>query len=148
MDPLSIATAVGGTSKAALALSTTLYAFVEATKNIDQSVKSLYDEVNSLTRTLDAIGGSIASPSLAVGDEASQNPELWQSVEGSLADCRNTIEKLNASLSGIKNSGSNVASQMLRTFKLNFKEDELRKLKAEIQTHNTALQLALQMINV
>jgi hypothetical protein len=51
-------------------------------------------------------------------------------------------------LQGVKQPGSNVATQALRTFKLNWKEDQIRNLRSQIQSHNTALQLALQMINV
>lgn len=59
MDPLSIIASVSAASRVALSLSTTLFGFVQATRNVDQSVRGLYDEVTGLNTVLDAIGNSV-----------------------------------------------------------------------------------------
>lgn len=148
MDPISIIVSATAVSKAAFALSTTLYTFVEATRNGAQSVQSLYDEVAALTRTLDAMSGSLNRLPTATLEEGNANYELWKSVKSSLTECLNTVEQFHSALSGLHNSGSNLASQTLRAFKLNFKEPRLNIRRTQVQTHNTALQLGLQMINV
>jgi hypothetical protein len=48
MDPLSILASASAASRVALALSTTLFTFVQATRNVDQSVRGLYDEITGL----------------------------------------------------------------------------------------------------
>jgi hypothetical protein len=59
MEPISILASVSAASRAALALSTTIFGFVQATRNVDQTVRVLYDEVTGLNRTLDAISSSV-----------------------------------------------------------------------------------------
>jgi hypothetical protein len=148
MEPVSILTSVSAASRAALALSTALFTFVQATRNVDQSVRALYDEVTGLNRTLDAISSCLENASIQESVHTEQNKELWKSVTASLGDCRVTVDSMCQTLQGVKKRGSNVAAQALRTFKLNWKEDQIGTLRSQIQSHNTALQLALQMINV
>jgi Fungal N-terminal domain of STAND proteins len=148
MEPVSILTSVSAASRAALALSTALFTFVQATRNINQSVRALYDEVTGLNRTLDAISSCLENASIQESIHTDQNKDLWTSVMASLGDCRVTVDNMCQTLQGVKQPGSNVAAQALRTFKLNWKEDQIRTLRSQIQSHNTALQLALQMINV
>jgi hypothetical protein len=148
MEPVSILASVSAASGAALALSTALFTFVQATRNVDQSVRSLYDEVTGLNRTLDAISSCLENARIQESVHTEQNKKLWKSVTASLGGCRVTVDSLCQTLQGVKKPGSNVATQTLRTFKLNWKEDHIRNLRSQIQSHNTALQLALQMINV
>jgi hypothetical protein len=148
MEPVSILTSVSAASRAALALSTALFTFVQATRNVDQSVRALYDEVTGLNRTLDALSSGLENASIQESIHTEQNTNLWTSVIASLGDCRVTVDSMCQTLQGIKQPGSNLAAQALRTFKLNWKEDQIRTLRSQIQSHNTALQLALQMISV
>jgi uncharacterized protein YukE len=148
MDPISILTSVSAASRLTLALSTTLFTFVQATRNVDQSVRALYDEVKGLILTLDAIGSSIKASNIGKGKQPEQNPELWKRVAASLDHCRGTVESMGKSLDSIKKSSSNFAGQALRAFKLNWKEDQINTSRSQIHSHNSALQLALQMINV
>jgi hypothetical protein len=148
MDPVSILTSVSAASRVALALSTTLFVFVQATRDVDQSVRALYDEVTGLTLTIDAISSSLKSTDIGKGKQPEQNQGLWQSVIASLDHCRSAVRKMCQTLQGIKKSSSTVAGQALRVFKLNWKQDQIKTLRSQIQTHNTALQLALQMINL
>jgi hypothetical protein len=92
MEPVSILTSVSAASRAALALSTALFTFVQATRNVDQSVRFLYDEVTGLNRTLDAISSCLENASIQKSVHTEQNKELWKSVTASLGDCRVTVE--------------------------------------------------------
>lgn len=148
MEPISILTSVSGASRAALALSTTLFSFVQATRNIDQNVRSLYDEVTGLSRTIDAISSSLRTADIETPKQTQRNHDLWRSVDASLGDCRVVLDSMHKTLQSVKKTGSNVAAQMLRAFKLNWKEDEIKTLRSQIQSQNAALQLALQAINV
>jgi hypothetical protein len=148
MNPISILSSVSAASRVTLALSTTLFTFVQATRDVNHSVRALYDEVTSLIGTLDAISSSIKTTDTGKGKQPEQNPELWRSVITSLDHCRGSVDNMYKTLQGVQKPSSNIAGQALRAFKLNWKDDQIRTLRSQIQTHNTALQLALQMINV
>jgi len=140
MEPISILTSVSGASRAALALSTTLFSFVQATRNIDQNVRSLYNEVTGLSRTIDAISSSLRTADIETPKQTQRNHGLWRSVDASLGDCRVVLDSMHKTLQSVKKTGSNVAAQMLRAFKLNWKEDEIKTLRSQIQSQNAALQ--------
>jgi hypothetical protein len=113
MDPVTIITSVSAISKAAVAVSTTLFTFIDATQNVDQSVQGIYDEITDLNRTLNAVSHTLESSHVAIGTSSTnwQNSSLWIAVIGALDDCRVTVEKFEASLRGLENKGSNVAAQ-------------------------------------
>jgi hypothetical protein len=140
MEPTSILTSVSGASRAALALSTTLFRFVRATSNVDQHVRSLYDEVTGLNRTIEAISSSLRTAGIETPKQIQRDHGLWRSVDASLGDCRVALDSMHKTLQGVKQTGSNVAAQMLRVFKLNWKEDEIKTLRSQIQSQNAALQ--------
>jgi hypothetical protein len=148
MDPVSILASVSATSRVTLALSTTLFAFVQATRNIDRSVRSLYDEVTGLNSVLDGILSSVEAASFGRGKQPEGDPALWQSVVTSLNHCCATVGNMHLTIRELQKPSSNVVGQALRVIKMNWNEDRIRTLRSQIQTHNSALQLALQMITV
>jgi hypothetical protein len=150
MDPVTIITSVSAISKAAVGISTTLSTFIDATQNVDQSIQAIYDGITALNRTLNAIRSTLESSHVAIGASSTQEQDsgLWAAVVEALDDCRVTVEKFKASLTGLEHKGSNDAVQALRAFKLQHREEELKTFRAQVQTHNTALQLVLQMINM
>lgn len=151
MDPVSIISVACGVSKVAYQVSVTLYTFVNATKNVDQSVNSLYAEVNGLNRVLDAIASSLENPVIKSVNAADQHTsELLNSIDGALKDCRHTVETLADILKGVteKNKSRNPFKQSARQIKLNIREDEIKNLRSQTHTHNMNLQMALQTINL
>src|SRR4051794_12103783 len=115
MDPVSILTIVGSASKAATSLTTTLFAFVDATRNIDLSVQALYDEAKSITGSLAAINGALVNTSRDARMHEAGTTELWDSVKEPIRQCQATIDELNRSLSSIRNQGPNAVAQAYRT---------------------------------
>ena len=151
MDPVSIISIACGVSKVAYQVSVTLYTFVNATKNVDQSVKLLCAEVDGLNRVLDAITSSLANPLIKSVSAADQHTsELLNSIDGALNDCRHTVEALADILKGVteKNKSRNPFKQSARQIKLNIREDDIKNLRSQIHTHNMNLQMALQTINL
>jgi hypothetical protein len=51
MDPLTILTSVGTASKIISSVSTVLYKFIQATKQADKTVETLFGEVGTLGRS-------------------------------------------------------------------------------------------------
>ena len=66
----------------------------------------------------------------------------------SLDNCRDAIDLMAKTQQGVKKPGSNIASRALRVFKVNWKEEEIKTLRPQIQSHTGVLQLALQMITM
>jgi len=140
MEPISILTSVSAASRAALTLSTTIVTFVQATRNVDQNVRGLYDEVTGLNRTLDAMSNSLRTANIDTQGQIQHNHELWTSVVASLSDCSRALDTMRQALQSVRQNGSNVAAQALRVFRLNWKEDQIKASRSQIQSHNTALQ--------
>jgi hypothetical protein len=55
MDPVTILTSAGTASRIISTVSTTLYKFIQDTKQVDQTVDALFREVGTLQRSIDAI---------------------------------------------------------------------------------------------
>jgi hypothetical protein len=148
MNPTSILASVSAASRGALALSTTLFAFIQATRDIDHSVRSLYVEITGLNSVLDSIRSSVEAVSISRRKQPEGDPALWQSVVTSLDHCCETVGRMHVTMKDFKKPSSNVVGQALRVIKMNWNEDQIRTLRSQIQAHNSALQLALQMITV
>lgn len=136
MDPVSILTTVSAVSRTALALSSTLYTFVQATKGVDGTVRSLYDEVTGLNFTLDAILGIAKSTEIDKTRDNEQSLKLWSTVTKSLVGCRETVDKLHETLRGLDRESSSVARQAIRTLKLNWKTDQINALRSHLHSHS------------
>ena len=154
MDPLSIIAFAGSVTTIVYQVSTTLCTFVQATKVVDQTVQSLCAEVDGISRMLDGITASLKSPSLATARLVTQNDDnndLWDTVLGSLIDCRGTLERLDKALECLRekpSSGSSWLKQSNRQLKLNLQDGDIRTYRSQLHTHNMTLQITLQMINV
>lgn len=151
MDPLSVAASVTALGTMVLQLSSSLYVFVDATRKVDNTVNALYAEVNGLIQILNTIGAVLRTPTLAAQGASGTTDDtrgLWQAVYGSLTDCRDAVENLEKTLQSVKMKGQNVVQQMIRQFRLTLKEDDINALRSQFKTHNMALQIALQTINL
>ena len=154
MDPLSIIAFAGSVTNVVYQVSTTLYTFIKATKVVDQTVQSLCAEVDGISRMLDGISASLKNPLLTTARLAAQhdeNNDLWNTVLGSLINCQGTLERLDKALEAIRDKPSNGPSwlkQSGRQLKLNLQEDDIRRFRSQLHTHNMTLQITLQMINV
>jgi hypothetical protein len=93
MDPVTIITSVSAISKAVVGTPTTLFTFIDATQDVDQSVQAIYDEITTLNRTLNAARSSLESFQLAIDTSSTQELKsgLWAAVVGALDDSRVTV---------------------------------------------------------
>jgi hypothetical protein len=154
MDPVSILStigAVGAVANSVCTLAFQLYTFIEETKNVDQAVADLVEEVSALNSTLEAVRLGLQSD-LVKGAEKRANSEdsrlLWESIQGSLDNCQATIDKLGKAIVDVRPEGKNFAKQAVRRIKLNLKESEMSAFRTQIKTHTNALHMALLMVNL
>lgn len=91
----SCVSAIASISKTVSSASTTLYAFVNETRNVDQTVKDLATEVNALSRALTEVEAVIKGPIVVAAEKhgsEDDNKQLWQTLYGSLEDCQITAD--------------------------------------------------------
>ena len=149
MDPLSIISAVVTGGKTLFAVTESVLTFVDEVRTVNQSIQGIYDQVDSLCRTINAINRSLASSSLSSAVPGSQETSaLWPPVLKSLQDCELTIHQLYDSLKGLKRQNSGVAARTVMAIKFARSDREIQVLKGRIQAHHSSLQLALQTITV
>lgn len=154
MDPVSILStigAVGAVANGACTLAFQLYTFIEDTKNVNQAVTDLAEEVNSLNSILEAVKLGLESDPVKLAEKSADSDDsqlLWESIQGSLNDCQATIERLERSIVDVRAESKNFAKQAVRRIKLNLKDNEIATFRTQIRTHINALQMALLMVNL
>jgi hypothetical protein len=154
MDPVSILStigAVGAVANSVCALAFQLYTFIEETKNVDQAVADLVEEVSGLNSTLEAVRLGLQSDLVKDTDKRANSEDsrlLWESIQGSLDNCQATIDKLGNAIVNVRPEGKNFAKQAVRRIKLNLKDSEISAFRTQIKTHTNALHMALLMVNI
>ncbi|KAL9114410.1 MAG: hypothetical protein Q9227_001491 [Pyrenula ochraceoflavens] len=150
-DPFSIIGFVSAAVKLSFDTGTTLYRFIQATQDVDQTVRDLYSEIIGVAKSLKSLEGALDTTAVRaipsqIGDKKTQ--DLWISVKSSVADCTRTVHHLHRKLVDCRPEGGNLLQQWIRQFKLNLKSDDIATLRAQLQTHKTTLHTSLLMIDV
>ncbi|KAF4626348.1 hypothetical protein G7Y89_g11809 [Cudoniella acicularis] len=141
MDPLSIISVVVTSAKTLSAVTRSVLTFIDGVRTINQSINGIYDELDSLCRTIEAINGGLATPALTNAIGGSQETGgLWPVVLKSLQDCDLTIHELYDCLQGFNRQSSNVAARTVIAIRFNRTERQAQVLKNRVFTHNTSLQ--------
>ena len=123
-----------------------LYTFVEDYKMVDRNITDLLVEIKSLSGVADAIRQSWQQNIIDVA-QVQSGGNVWASVEETLEDCKNTLKKLEEALKDVERSGF-LPRGLLRTIRLNLKMKDILLFKQQFHTYSSAMQSALQMINV
>ena len=133
-----------------LGLAGSLYVY-QLSKEVDESVKDLHNEVQSLVVVLEAIDHALKQPIVTETREyTSLASGVWSSVNHAINDSQHTVKALGAILQGLRatDKASNSFRKVLKQIKLKFNASDISSVKGRIHTHNTSLQLALQMLSV
>lgn len=151
MDPASIAGLLLQVSQLALQSGTALYQFVTDAKNVNGHIEGLRQELLSLAHACDLVHGqlqSLAKHYRFCAEDDAEGASVWSSIENKLASCNTTLRTLERALAGFSHAGSNFVTQGLRQFKLNLKQDEIIAMKGQIQSHTSALQVCLLVMDM
>ncbi|OCK76734.1 hypothetical protein K432DRAFT_445813 [Lepidopterella palustris CBS 459.81] len=149
MDPLSIAAGSAGLAGFCFKISAFLYNFVDDTRNVDRNVSDLISEIRSLSQVLHTINKSLEDNTLVALSR--NNEHLWVNVDSSLQDCKNTLEILYQMLKDLEDGGASglgVLRKPVKQVRLNMKTKDILFFKQQVHSHYSAMQLALQTINV
>ncbi|MCJ1384831.1 hypothetical protein MMC17_007949 [Xylographa soralifera] len=153
MDPVSILTITQIACTISFQVLSTLYAFVNDVKDLDERLRGFTDEVEGLRRILVAITTSLNDPQLRLAEISTGkygNKDMWEAIHGSVEDCRLYLEKLRSELSGIrkKKGEGNILRQAVRALELRLNKDDINNLRSQVRSHQLGLNTALQMLNV
>lgn len=132
-------------------MSSTIYTFVDDSRNVDTNISDLLQEIVGLSNVLEAIGQSWSQNPTIISAQAQSDGNLWLCVQTSLDDCKGTLEKLDKRLDDIqKNSrfGRGFLRRPTKAIKMNMHMKEIVAYKQRVHWHNSAMQSALQMIHV
>ncbi len=152
MDPLSIAASAAGLATGCTKVVATLYTWIDDTIAVDVNVASLCDEIKALGRVLESISSASTSAPRPVMAEIDPDGSLWAAVKATLGDINNTLAKVNQLLDEVRNSSGVFSRGFLRKptkqIKFGLRSKEIATYKDRVQSYNTAMTSALQMINV
>ncbi|KAH6848057.1 hypothetical protein B0I37DRAFT_156498 [Chaetomium sp. MPI-CAGE-AT-0009] len=152
MDPLSIAASAAGLATACTKIVTTLYTWIDDTIAVDENVAGLSDEIKALARVLESISSASTLTLRPVMAEIDPDGSLWAVVKATLGDINNTLAKLAQLLDEVQTSSRVFSRGFLRKptkqIKFGFRSKEITTYKVRVQSYNTAVTSALQMINV
>jgi hypothetical protein len=134
-----------------LQLAGVIFTIVEDTRTVDSSVSDLLQEILGLSRVSEAISQTWTQNPSIVDAETTSNGCLWVSVKASIEDCKKTIRKLDTKLEEVDTVGflgRGLFKNPTKLIRLNMKMKDILQFKQQVHSHNNAMQIALQMIDV
>jgi len=132
-------------------LSASLYSFIDDARSVDTTVTGLCDELLGLSRVLDAISKSWKQNTLITIAQTDPDGDLWVSVKSSLDDCKSTLEKFKQKLDEVNGNsflGRGFLRRPTKQIKLNMMMTAITAFRNQVNSYNSGMQSALQMINV
>jgi hypothetical protein len=151
MDPISIGTAAAGLVRICVKLSGQLFTFVNRVRTVDESIKTLQFEIDSLSSALSSIKLSFDDPLLVeaiVNTQARHERRHWQNVRQSLDHCLNTLTRLERILDDVESCEGQFLVSTRRRVRMDMRSAEMVLLKEQIASCRRTLQLSLQLITV
>lgn len=147
MDPATIIGTAFAISKVVYSCSTTLYTFAKDVEHQDGHITGLYGEVEGLRKCLESIAKTLQSPSVKRYDQL----PLWEDVGDGLGECQKTVLAFHKKLETIRPASPERVGKFkacVAQLKLNFSDEDIKSLRAQVHSHSLAMQMILQMINV
>ena len=151
MDPASIAGLLLQVSQLALQSGTALYQFIGDAKNAKGHIANLQHELFSLDHACKLVRSQLESLAKHYRfgvDDGEEGVSVWSSIENKMKSCNATLRTLDRALEGFHRGGSNFLTQGMRQLKLNLKQDQIIAMKGQIQSHTSALQVCLMVMDM
>lgn len=151
MDPVSIATAAATAATALYTVSNILSTFVSDAKSVDDTLRTIRKDVDSLLGILKTIKSVLTAPSNQTAFEAEEvYGNLWEAIHASVKDCCDTAASIQDILATIKSGTSLQAfvAKSIRQVRFLKKKSDIDKMQLRVTSHKTNLQLSLQTMNM
>lgn len=153
MDPLTILSTSAALVTTCVRLSDYIYTLVDKTLTVDNAVRVLGVEIESLSHVLRAIRTSFGDQLLAktaLSAHTGYELQHWENVSRSMRDCQETLERLERVV-GKLNKGDKLNGFLRRPkkmIKMSMKTETIAVLKQEIACYRQTMHLSLQLISV
>jgi len=154
MDPITIVSTSAALAVTCVKLSGYIYTIVDKVRTVDNAVRVLGVEIESLSHVLRAISTKFDDQSLAkaaLSTQTGHEVQHWENVRRSMGDCKETLARLERVFEKL-NKGDSLSGFLWRpskkTIKFNMKAETISLLKQEIECYRQTMQLSLQLISV
>ena len=146
MEPISI---INGSAHLGN-LCVQIYTLIRDAQNVDDKVRRLGEEVNSLSHVLGSIKVSFSDQASAnSASTISTGYEIahWRNVDRSFSNCERTLERFRALLVTIRTGGGQFRRPRM-LLRLNMNDREIGTLRHELAAFTQTMQLSLNLISV
>lgn len=149
MDPLSIIGTSLALATAVTQVTTTLSSFISAAKHVDDSVRNLYAELDSLQHILLSISAALKHPALASLRATADRDErkVWSSISRALRNCKTCVDGISRDLLTVTRK-SKMNGKIVKQIRLNKVDSEIKEFRSQSHSHVLHLSVALQSVNV
>ncbi len=152
MEPIVVISLVASATSLTKVLTSgadALYGFMRASKVVDHTLESLYNETRSLTRTLSAIDVALSQPAvLRSKDVVEDHCALWENLKDAIDECGRTAERMIEALQGVRTRRAGFFGNQVKQYKLKLRDEDIARLRAQMGTHGQALSMCLSTINL
>ena len=151
MDPLLISTSALAIAGVCLKIVQKIHTFHHDLANIDQELKSLADEVESLQGVCNMIKDTFSSPS-PPGNNVDGSPDpLWKELCKNMANCDQVVSRLATiieNVCGVSNSSisHNLSDRYGKVSRRKRYSDELRRCRTQLDTYSKGLHLLFSYV--
>ena len=145
IDPITIATAASGLATAC----GKLFTLINNLFLVDESVRVLIIEIESLSTVLIAIGNTFNDPAQAGDALSSQTAQRhWQNVQRMLENCRETLREFQWIVDNISRSDSRTLRRPAKLISLASRSPQLALIQQKLAAYREMLNMSLQMVTL
>lgn len=146
------AAAVLQLAQAAFSLGKAVYQLYTDTKVVDETVKSLIAELNSIGTTCELVHQEIEpilrQPKSGSNSTYDEDGRLWRCIAAEVERVKQTLHDFEGIVERVKEESRLFFTQTTRQVKLNTAKDKMLILRQRIGTHTDCLQTILLTVNM
>jgi archaellum component FlaC len=155
-DPFSIAAATAGLIDVTVRLTIAINEFRKEVKGIDDDLRTLADEVNSLANICTSIKSiyreqtSTSTPQYSEQQSVSGDAGFQRHLEKALGSCSNTLCKIEDIIKKIRggSDSSKKIDAIMKMMRKRLEGGDIRRHRAELAAHQNVLQLVLTALTI
>jgi len=152
-EPISIAVTAATLVATCAKCTAYIWNLTNQVRMVDTTITTLGVEITSLSQVLENIRMSFNDPNIkekVLAPQTGHELEHWKSVQRSMNDCRETLEKMQGIFEGLGATRTRfgIALKPKKLIKLNMKDQDIMLLKQQITAYRQTMQLSFQLITV
>lgn len=150
MDPLSIIASSAAIYGLTTSLVSSILEFCASARHVDIVVEDLKNDILTLERAVSSIEQQAEAASQNQSNNGNDD-DLWldarQALDESLATLQSMSSELGAEVGAVGlNSSNRIGSRVMKTFRLNIRNNGIQRLRGRIRWNQSTLQVVLETI--